>query len=99
MNPEDYEEQNVGGKQFKRKNTKKWCKGKVGREHVEVIELDEKHYGYRRAWGKEIRCGEVMTYYPSGRKACYHHVICENCGKELKYKPQTCPTTGLETGW
>lgn len=96
---EQYEEQFVGPKQFKRKNTKKWCKGKVGREHKPKVELAEKRYGYMYSWGKEIKCGDTPYFFLDKNKRCYHHVICENCGKELQYTPKTCPSTGLATGW
>lgn len=90
MEYEQYEEQFVGGKQFKRKNTKKWCKGKKGREHQPVTKLNNKYTYSNRVPNP---CGKVIIW--ADKVACYHHVVCEKCGKELKFTPDVCPTTGL----
>jgi hypothetical protein len=91
MRPSDPEEQFVGGKQFKRKSTKKWCKGVKGREHVPVIELNIARYSW--ALNKGLVCGERI-FRNSTRLTCYHHEVCQNCGKELNYFV-VCPTTGV----
>lgn len=66
-----------------KKNTKRWCKGKVGREHVGEIALNP-------IWGKSD-CGE-RSWWP-GRWACYHMLACKNCGKRLQWalRVQECP--------
>lgn len=99
MNPEDYEEQNVGGKQFKRKNTKKWCKGKKGREHKPVTELDIKTWGWLFAKNPDLKCGDRRMRLNPFHFWCYHHVVCSVCGKELRYSPEICPTNNEKTGW
>lgn len=66
----------------KKKNTKKWCKGKVGVEHEPVIELNTKHM-YGSNYGKKCR--------PDVWWGCYHHEVCKNCGKELKLFFSSCP--------
>lgn len=57
----------------KRKDTKRWCKGKVGREHFTAIQRSQIfgidhpcHVGYMGKW------------------VCYHNVVCTVCGKILK---------------
>ena len=67
---------------FKKKNTKEHCKGKPGQEHVPVIELNRKY-----TFGKR-ECG-----YATWRKwyyICFHHEVCERCGKELRFTVD-CP--------
>lgn len=92
MNPEDYEEQFVGPKQFKKKNTKKWCRGKKGVEHQPVVEIDQK-----RLFGQELECRFVKS---NGRYLiCYHHEVCTVCGKVLRDYLTKCPTTGQKTGY
>jgi len=85
MNPEDYEE--IPRPLSKRKNTKRWCKGKPGREHDPKVELNRRIFGY--ALDNNRECGGKS---PLGTKVfCYHHVVCTKCGKELKYRPDSCP--------
>lgn len=66
----------------KKKNTKKWCKGKVGREHKPVVEMNNK-YGRRQ-------CGP-SRWIGANRWLCFHHVVCKNCKKELRFVPKVCP--------
>lgn len=63
----------------KKKNTKRWCKGKVGKEHEPVIELNTK-----RMYGNIRECRSGGWWY------CFHHEVCKNCHKELKYMVD-CP--------
>jgi hypothetical protein len=72
-----------------KKNTKRWCKGKVGREHVGEIVLNP-------IWGKSD-CGEVR-WWP-GRWSCYHMLACKNCGKRIQWglRVAECPVW-LERG-
>lgn len=79
----------------KKKNTKKWCKGKVGVEHEPVVELD-KNYGWLDNSG-HARCTvpEPDDDRPLWMN-CTHTVVCKNCEKVLKMHPDVCPTTGLK---
>lgn len=69
------------------KNTRKWCKGKVGREHIPSIIKkptwgdDKCHYSN---W-KSARTGRFLGYW-----ICNHREICERCGKVLKWRVD-CP--------
>lgn len=89
----------------KRKNTKLYCKGKVGRAHVPEIRY-EKGRDPNNKWHQ---CRFVSPYslglYPKGTKApvwwCFHEWYCANCGKILnRYKngwhggvgKEACPT-------
>jgi hypothetical protein len=62
-----------------KKNTKEWCRGKVGRHHeVEVRRVP--HLGHdtdchRWPYGDEF----------SKIWLCYHEIHCVNCGKILKH--------------
>lgn len=64
-----------------KKNTKKWCKGKVGKEHEYVIgrhqeakDRDQCHYAFNAFW------------------YCYHVEICKNCNKQNALPEEKCPT-------
>lgn len=66
----------------KKKNTKRWCKGKVGREHEWIIVYD-KNYNPHSKWHK---CRWVNERYPSLKKPglvwwCFHQWACKKCGK------------------
>lgn len=71
----------------KRKDTKRWCKGKVGREHVPVIELNRRFMIYRDK-------SDMTQCKGSGWLACIHHEVCSTCHKELKWAVDYCPDTG-----
>ncbi|HJW01370.1 MAG TPA: hypothetical protein VJ617_19950 [Arthrobacter sp.] len=80
----------------KKKSTARWCKGKVGREHVTEIVLNH-NYSNRKA------CMWYPIYYSFARRDegpkdyrywCQHSVKCTVCGKYVEYflKPEQCPT-------
>lgn len=65
-----------------KKNTRKWCKGKVGIEHVPVIVLrDDQNRGY------EQRChvGKTWWHYNDRNWWCNHQRRCGVCTKILDY--------------
>ncbi len=66
----------------KKKNTKKWCGGKEGRQHqIEIILSDR--------YGTKVKCGNKM-FRPMW--LCYHQEKCNVCGKILKYSlDKKCP--------
>lgn len=64
-------------KPYNRKNTRKWCRGKVGVEHVVIIVKDN----FR---SQDIPCLTGGWFF------CDHYFKCSNCGKYLG-KPKTCP--------
>lgn len=45
------------------KDTKRWCKGKVGREHKLVVTLDVKWHGYPRLLRSCTTCGKEFGSY------------------------------------
>ena len=69
----------------KKKNTKRWCKGKVGREHEWHIVYD-KNYNPHNKWHQ---CRWVSVNWrplPPKKKPgpmwwCFHQWACKNCGK------------------
>lgn len=67
-----------------KKNTKRWCKGKVGREHVPEVVINP-------MWGNP-NCGE-SSWWP-GRWSCHHMRACKNCGKRIQWalRVTECPT-------
>jgi hypothetical protein len=69
----------------KRKNTKQWCKGKVGVEHVTETVLN-----HNRSPSSVCGWVELMRWYAGERGHwrwhyhCRHAIQCVNCGKYLK---------------
>jgi hypothetical protein len=87
------DEENVGPHHKKKKDTKKWCRGKVGREHVPHI--TKGNYGGTSnckdaPWFIKNKSGELK---PFDRYICWHQRSCQNCGKVLEwYLPkEQCP--------
>lgn len=76
--------------QRRKKNTRRWCKGKVGREHVPQIEFDHRYRtkcGPPPAWARRI----IWTH----DWWCHHIEVCVNCRKHLRdgwqLKNEECP--------
>lgn len=71
-----------------RKNTRRWCKGKPGREHQVAVTL-------RARWGHDD-CHQprwrTTTGKPGREWLCYHVESCTACGKVLRcLKDEECP--------
>lgn len=68
----------------KRKDTKHWCKGKVGREHTPEVGLSKWPYN------RNI-CGTAADIYSwdngpfRNRWVCRHELVCTSCGKIIKH--------------
>jgi len=72
----EYEERSRKGK---RKDTKTWCKGKVGREHDPMVVF--------RGDDKWRRCRWVTTWAGNHEFWCFHESRCRTCNKILdRYK-------------
>ena len=70
----DYPERELRGKS-KRKNTKRWCKGREGREHVPEIKRTWQRSGVFDKNGKEILV------------VAYSEVVCSVCGANSWHMP------------
>lgn len=87
---ESFEETERSRSSRKRKNTRRWCRGKVGVEHVPgepfiypgLSSLPKAHCGWR-----------ANTLNPEGRVwSCIHVTACINCGKHLHFfEAEHCP--------
>ena len=67
----------------KRKNTKRWCRGKRGQEH-------DTHVVQHEWAGRVFDCGWNWTWekeVPPGRTTpiCFEREVCKNCGKILRH--------------
>lgn len=82
-------------KPHNKKNTKKWCKGVVGREHITRIEL-------MTTYSRVYVCGERHKVFPfyvdkpktdTIRWACFHQEVCTVCRKVLAWnlRKERCP--------
>lgn len=62
-----------------KKDTARWCRGRQGREHTPVVEVDPK-----LAWMSGRPCGPVNAGGMFGIfDQCKHHQVCAVCGKVL----------------
>jgi hypothetical protein len=73
----------------KKKNTRRWCKGKEGREHVTELRPSKwlqwhKIAGYNCGWSR---------WSKRRRWSCTHTVVCINCEKILEWQlpKEKCP--------
>jgi hypothetical protein len=66
----------------RRKNTRRWCKGVVGREHQPGIEL-RPWYGGKCGWRPLYGRGGMVI---KGEWSCQHAEVCGACGKILRDK-------------
>lgn len=69
-----------------RKDRKRWCGGKVGREHTTVIAVPENAFIYGR-----VTCRWAPWSTPF--YACRHVELCTTCGKHVRpfLEPAECP--------
>jgi hypothetical protein len=74
-----------------RKNTKKWCRGKVGVEHQPVLVFDS-----RQAYLAEdcLAFKARVQRWGNALKWCLHVKECAKCGKITEHSVQAseCPT-------
>lgn len=76
----------VQRKRGSRKSTKRWCKGVVSREHVEIVDRQS------MTLFREKDCGVSDRGWRSGQWICYHVIKCANCGKILReWLGDDCP--------
>lgn len=80
-----------------RKDRKRWCRGKVGVEHVPKVVMSKTWVYVLTRDGKERGCRWLsMNYWhpeKHQRYACYHERRCTQCGKVLKEGlGRDCPT-------
>lgn len=61
---------------MKSKDRKKWCGGKVGREHDYVVA-----YPPNMTYPAYRRCG-VPSFLGMTRWMCSHRLICQTCGRQ-----------------
>lgn len=69
----------------KRKDTARWCRGKVGREHVPQVRQAQ---WASWLWSKGKTCyrHENSTWLDREQHwVCYHELACESCGKILQH--------------
>jgi hypothetical protein len=87
------DEENVGPHHKKKKDTKRWCKGKVGREHVPCITKASSGGSCRcnyAPWSIRHKSGETT---PLKKYICWHQKSCQVCGKVLEWflTEEECP--------
>lgn len=72
-----------------KKDTRRWCKGKVGREHVREI----REHRYLPALKRDPQCGPWIASdgWVIQEWHCHHEVYCTVCGKVFWYDQFECP--------
>ena len=83
----DHKDEDELPRQGKKKNTKKWCRGKVGAFHEFQI-VKSRHMDYECQW-KSLLWKENHVRY-----RCYHEKSCIKCGKVVEWflnDPKECP--------
>ena len=80
----------------RKKKTGKWCKGKVGVQHVTEIVVNH-NFSKTRPCGwfpTSFRWDDAVMVVTSHRWRCIHSSKCVNCGKYVEYflaDPEQCP--------
>lgn len=73
----------ITGVPKKRKDTKRWCRGREGREHV--LEVRWSNWAqWARSLGRTCYQEAEGTHWRAGKWTCYHEVGCARCGKVLR---------------
>ena len=76
-----------------KKDKKKYCKGKVGRDH-------DYHMGLP-SWastGKEWHCETWNTVHMGRVWYCRHVMVCSKCGRQKPYDGADCPDRPEDDG-
>lgn len=68
-----------------KKDRKRWCKGKVGREHDYQVQVRPNDWGMRR----DKPCKPWSDRYDWW--ICKHAMICQNCGRQEDITQDQCP--------
>jgi len=71
-----------------RKDTKKWCKGKVGREHDFQVGMPSNGWDQKGCRAVTYNFKNVPT---KTRWICRHMIICQKCGKQDWAAKFKCP--------
>lgn len=80
--------------QRRRKNTRRWCRGKEGVEHVTEVRLS-KDATYRAERGMPSTCYRAEWY--DRRWWCSHEEVCIKCGKIIRWTlDDDCPNFTTE---
>lgn len=74
-------------KSTSRKDRKRWCKGKPGREHDYQVQVRPNDWGMRR----DDPCRETTWTVIPDWWICKHAAICQNCGRQESITKQQCP--------
>ena len=79
-----------------KKNTRKWCKGKVGREHTPEIVVPVN--AYTRSVRRNQACHEIgwwdqaeKVWHRDGQWSCAQALVCSTCQKVIKPMVDDCP--------
>lgn len=83
----------------RRKNTRRWCRGKFGVLHIPVVVIPANSYFYSRSC-REVNWLGTSSGEREPRWLCSHKLICSTCGKVLEWSVR-CPDKpeGMRQRW
>ena len=74
-----------------KKDRKRWCKGKPGREHDYQVQVQPNGWGSHGTPSSERRCQPHNWPTRYDWWICKHAAICQNCGRQESITKQQCP--------
>jgi hypothetical protein len=80
-----------GSRNYNTRDTKRWCRGKVGVEYEGEWKWDERFNFYKGVRPTELREMKQGFWFGANRfnlqwKVWYQKFVCQNCGKLLSVK-------------
>lgn len=72
------------------KNRRRWCGGKVGRDHDYAVQVAPNNWGARR----DEPCHETTWITGVTWWSCKHKAICQRCGRQEEITKEQCPDIG-----
>lgn len=73
-----------------KKDRKRWCGGRKGREHMPEVTLPPNVPGWKKEYCKPAPDWAVRWGW---RIFCDHAIICKSCGRVMG-QPEVCPSLG-----
>ncbi len=70
----------TAGKPKRKKDTKRWCRGKEGVEHIPEIKKRQGYGGFRSCKMLNVSSERYPSIW-----SCNHELVCANCGKIIEW--------------
>lgn len=86
--PEALRKQQPTARSGARKDRKRWCRGKPGREHDYQVQIQPNGWN---SHGTDRRCHPHNWPDRYDWWICKHALICQNCGRQEPITKEQCP--------